>query len=63
MQQPDFLIADATVATMEPGGAPYGLVAGAAVAVRGGRIAAVGTRPSCAAPSATCLSAISAGGW
>ncbi len=36
------VITNATVATMETGGAPYGLCAGAAVAVRDGRIAAVG---------------------
>lgn len=36
------VITNATLATMETGGAPYGLCAGAAVAVRDGIIAAVG---------------------
>ena len=44
MRDSDFLIVNATVATMEPGGPPYGLVPGVAVAVRGGRIAALGPR-------------------
>ena len=39
------VITNATVATMETGGAPYGLCAGAAVAVRDGRIAAPAQRP------------------
>jgi imidazolonepropionase len=38
----DVLITNATVATMQPGGEPYGLFRGAAVAVRAGRIVAVG---------------------
>ena len=42
MEDLDFLIANAAVATMEPGGTPYGMVAGAAIAVRAGRIAWVG---------------------
>jgi imidazolonepropionase len=37
----DFLARNATVATMAPG-APYGLIADGAIAVRGGRIEAVG---------------------
>ena len=44
MRDSDFLIVNATVATMEPGGPPYGLVPGVAIAVRGGRIAALGPR-------------------
>lgn len=39
---PDALFTDATVATMLPGGAPYGLLESAAIAVRGGLIAGVG---------------------
>lgn len=35
---------NAAVATMAPGGAPYGLIADGAVAVRGGRIVGVGRR-------------------
>ncbi len=42
MQHSDFLLTNATVATMRPGGAPYGLVETGRIAVRGGRIAAVG---------------------
>lgn len=40
----DALLMNATVATMEPGGVPYGLIDDAAVLVRGGRIEAVGRR-------------------
>ena len=40
----DLLITDVTVATMRPGGAPYGLIADAAVLVEGGRIAWAGPR-------------------
>ncbi len=39
----DLLITNASVATMEPGGAPYGLREKAAVAIRDGRIVAVGS--------------------
>ena len=45
---------------MAPGGAPYGLIEGGAIAVRGGRIAAVG-RAADAAPGCRC--ATSAAGW
>ncbi len=38
----DVLLTDATVATMTPGAAPYGLIEGGAVAVRDARIAWVG---------------------
>jgi imidazolonepropionase len=38
----DFLIRNVAVATMEPGGAPYGLIPDAAIAVRAGRIAWAG---------------------
>ena len=38
----DFLLVNATVATMEPGPAPYGLMRGAAVAARDGRVLGVG---------------------
>ena len=37
------LLTGATVATMEAGGPPYGLLPGAAIAVAGGRIAGLGT--------------------
>jgi imidazolonepropionase len=47
----DLLIAGATVATMAPG-APYGLVERAAVAVRDGRIVAVGPEAGDAVPGA-----------
>ena len=39
---PDLLIANATVATMLGGPVPYGLVPGAAIVIRDGRIAGVG---------------------
>ena len=48
----DLLIANATVATMEEGGAPYGLRERVAVAVRDGRIAAVGPDAGDAVPGA-----------
>ncbi len=48
----DLLITDATVATMETGGAPYGLRAGVAVAVRDGRVVAVGPEAGDAVPGA-----------
>ncbi len=44
----DRLLSDARVATMVPGGAPYGLIEAGAVAIRGGRIAWVG--PAADAP-------------
>lgn len=40
----DVLLVNAAVATMAPGGVPYGLVDDGAVALRGGRIAGVGRR-------------------
>jgi imidazolonepropionase len=46
------LIANATVATMEPGRAPYGLVEGAGVAIREGRVVAVGRDAGDAVPGA-----------
>lgn len=39
-----YVIVNAAVATMEPGGEPYGLIPDGAVAVKDGRIAAVGPR-------------------
>jgi imidazolonepropionase len=42
LPHPDVLITNATVATMEPGGEPYGLRPRAAIAVKDGRIAGVG---------------------
>ena len=44
----DFVLTNATVATMSPG-APYGLIPDAAIAMRGGRIAAVGPAAEVAA--------------
>src|SRR5690606_12785780 len=44
----DFVLTNAAVATMSPG-APYGLIPDAAIAVRGGRIAAVGPAAEVAA--------------
>lgn len=46
----DRLLTDATLATMAPGGAPYGLVEGGAVAIEGGRIAWAG--PAAELPAA-----------
>ncbi len=43
MERSDVLITNATVATMETGGEPYGLMRNASVVVRGGRIVAVGS--------------------
>ncbi len=42
MTDPDFLLVQARLATMRPGGAPYGLIEDGALAVRGGRIAWLG---------------------
>ena len=48
MDSADFVLTNAAVATMSPG-APYGLIPDAAIAVRGGRIAAVGPAAEVAA--------------
>lgn len=40
----DAILVNATVATMEPGGPAYGLLGDGAVAIRGGRVEAVGER-------------------
>ena len=45
----DVLLVNAAVATMAPGGGPYGLIADGAVAIRAGRIAGVGRRGEVAA--------------
>ena len=42
LEHSDVLITNATVATMEPGATPYGLMPGAAIAVKAGRIVGVG---------------------
>jgi imidazolonepropionase len=41
----DFMIRNVSIATMEPGGAPYGLIPRGAIAVRAGRIAWAGSEP------------------
>lgn len=53
----DLLITGATVATMERGGAPYGLREAADVAIRDGRIAAVGPEAGDAVPGARVVAA------
>jgi imidazolonepropionase len=42
----DFLMRNVSIATMEPGGAPYGLIPRAAIAVRAGHIAWAGSEPA-----------------
>lgn len=56
----DLLLTDARLATMAPGGAPYGTVEKAALAVSGGRIAWLG--PMAALPAGTAAETLDLGG-